>query len=124
MAEKVAIPVKKSEILNASEPVKEVRVEAKQMRSGGCSLVNNYSWDKRVAYAICMAESGGNSNATNLNDNHGSCIGSYGLFQIGCIHGGVFYDPHQNVAKAYEIYQRSGWTPWSAYNNGSYLKHI
>lgn len=92
--------------------------------TGGCLLVNEYDWDVKTAYAVCMAESGGNPNASNLNDNHGSCIGSYGLMQIACIHGGVFYNPAENMAKAYEIYSRSGWSPWGAYTSGKYLKFL
>lgn len=71
-----------------------------------------------------MAESGGNPNAANLNDRHNGCTGSYGLMQIACIHGGIFYDPKQNMDKAFEIYSRSGWTPWGAYTNQSYLRYL
>jgi len=71
-----------------------------------------------------MAESGGNPNSANLNDRHNGCVGSYGLMQIACVHGGIFTDPKQNMDKAFEIYKRSGWTPWGAYTNGSYLKHL
>lgn len=99
-------------------------MEKPAAQTGGCSLVNNYNWDTRVAYAVCMAESGGNSMASNWNDNHGSCIGSHGLMQIACIHGGVFHDPVQNMNKAYEIYQRSGWQPWGAYTSGAYARFL
>lgn len=73
-----------------------------------------------------MAESGGNPNASNLNDKHSGCSGSYGLMQIACIHTGkkAEYDPVSNMAKAYEIYSRSGWKPWGAYTSGAYLKHL
>lgn len=93
--------------------------------SGNCSLVNNYSgWDKRVAYAVCMAESGGNPNAANWNDNHGSCMGSFGLFQIGCIHAGASFDGKTNVETAYRLYKSSGWSPWTTYTSGKYLKYM
>jgi len=71
-----------------------------------------------------MAESGGNEKAANMNDNHGSCMGSYGLMQIACIHGGVFYDSKQNMDKAFKIYNRSGWTPWGAYTSGKYKEFL
>lgn len=93
---------------------------------GSCNLVNNYDWNKNIAYAVCMAESGGNPLAKNLTDNHMSwagCMGSFGLFQINCSHGQL-YDPVKNVAVAYQMYQSSGWQPWSAYNNGVYLKYM
>lgn len=71
-----------------------------------------------------MAESGGNPNAANLNDSHAGCIGSYGLMQIACIHGGIHYDPVSNMNKAYEIYTRSGWRPWGAYTSGAYQRFM
>lgn len=92
--------------------------------TGACDIVKNYSWDVKIAYAVCMAESGGNPNAANLNDRHNGCIGSYGLMQIACIHGGIFYDPKQNMDKAFEIYNRSGWKPWGAWSSGAYLRHM
>lgn len=93
--------------------------------TGDCSLVNDYNWDKSIAYAVCMAESGGNARAANLNDRHNGCIGSYGLMQIACIHtGGAEYDPARNMAKAFEIYSRSSWLPWGAYTSGGYLRFM
>jgi hypothetical protein len=79
-----------------------------------------------TARAICYAESGGNANASNYNDKHNGCIGSFGLMQIACIHTGKIaeYDPVKNMDKAFEIYSRQGWKPWGAYTNGSYLKFL
>ena len=86
----------------------------------------NYDWDVNVAYAVCMAESGGNPNAINWNDQHNGCVGSAGLFQIACIHTNYSHelDPQRNVQKAYEIYKRSGWGPWGAWSSGAYLKYL
>ena len=93
--------------------------------SGGCELVRNYTnWNVDVAYAVCMAESGGNSNAANYNDNHGSCVGSFGLMQLACFWIPNPTDPNANIAKANEIYSRSGWSPWGAYTSGKYLKYL
>lgn len=91
-----------------------------------CDLVNNYTWDVKVAYAVCMAESGGNPRASNLNDQHNGCRGSFGLMQIACIHTGrqPEYDPERNMQKAWEIYQRSDWTPWGAFTSGAYKKFM
>lgn len=75
------------------------------------SLINQYDWNKEVAYQVMMAESHCNPNAANLNDVHGSCVGSFGLFQINCGHGQL-YDPATNVAVAYNMYKQSGWQPW------------
>jgi hypothetical protein len=71
-----------------------------------------------------MAESEGNPNAANMNDVHNGCIGSYGLFQIACVHGGIFYDPEENVKKAYDVYLSQGWNAWGAYSSGAYLRYM
>lgn len=88
--------------------------------------MNSYSWDTKVAYAVCMAESGGNHQASNWSDHHNGCVGSHGLMQIACIHtGGVAeHDPARNMSKAWEIYSRSGWTPWGAYTSGAYKRYM
>lgn len=93
--------------------------------SGGCELVRNYTnWNVDVAYAVCMAESGGNTNAANYNDNHGKCVGSFGLMQLACFWIPNPTDPTANMAKANEIWSRSGWSPWGAYTSGKYLKYL
>lgn len=93
--------------------------------SAGCELVRNYTnWNVDVAYAVCMAESGGNTNAANYNDNHGKCIGSFGLMQLACFWIPNPTDPNANIAKANEIWSRSGWQPWGAYTSGKYLKYL
>ena len=93
--------------------------------SAGCELVNNYTnWDTRVAYAVCMAESGGNPNAFNGNDHHNGCTGSIGLMQIACIHAGASYDPATNIATANRLYVSSGWKIWGAFTSGKYLKYM
>ena len=93
--------------------------------SAGCELVRNYTnWNVDVAYAVCMAESGGNTNAANYNDNHGKCVGSFGLMQLACFWIPNPTDPNANMAKANEIWSRSGWSPWGAYTSGKYLKYL
>jgi len=71
------------------------------------------------ALAIMHAESTCNPLAKNLSDNHGGCIGSFGLFQLACFWTDDPFDPEVNIAKAYEIYTRSGWSPWSVCKNGT-----
>lgn len=102
-----------------------VKTPSKPSTTGGCELVYNYSnWDTNVAHAVCMAESGGNTNAANYNDNHGKCIGSFGLMQLACFWIPNPTDPYANIAKANEIWSRSGWQPWGAYTSGKYLKYL
>jgi Lysozyme like domain len=100
------------------------------LASGNCDLAFSYDWPQQVAYAVCMAESGGNTNATNMNDNHGSCVGSYGLFQVGCFWYGYYgyeisHDPNVNAQIAYNIWKRQGgFGAWTTYTSGKYLKYM
>lgn len=77
-------------------------------------LINQYDWNKTVAYNVMVQESGCNPNSANMGDYHSfaGCRGSFGLFQINCSRGQV-YDPAQNVAIAYSMWKASGWGPWS-----------
>jgi soluble lytic murein transglycosylase-like protein len=94
-----------------------------------CNAVNAYNWDVRTAYAICMAESRGNPEATGHNTNG---TDDRGLMQVNSIHadlvGGnltALYDPATNIKIAYSL-SRGGqdWTPWSTYNNGEYRQFL
>lgn len=92
-------------------------------------MVNNYDWDTRTAYAICMAESGGNPGARGVNTNGTDDVGLMQINQIhvfsGLISDAGRYDPAQNMQAAYAIYKGKGnFTPWSAYNNGKYAKFL
>lgn len=82
-----------------------------------------------IAIAIMKAESGGNPRAVNTANRNGST--DTGIFQINSIHSGWtksldLYDPYQNAKAAYKIWTDAGkkWTPWAAYNNNSYAKHL
>jgi len=100
--------------------------------SGDCSLAFNYPWPQKIAYAVCMAESGGRVGAVNWGDNHGSCIGSFSLFQLGCFwypyygySSADFYNPKVNVEIAFKIWQRQGgFGAWSAYTNGAFNRYL
>jgi TP901 family phage tail tape measure protein len=77
----------------------------------------------RTALAVAWAESGLNPNARNFNSN-GTI--DRGLWQINSIHGALStFNPLGNAKAAYSI---SGggrnWTPWVAYNNGSYRNFL
>jgi len=112
-----------------SQPVVKPAEQVAQSVKADCSLVNKYDWNVRVAYAICMAESGGNPNARGVNTNGTDDVG---LMQINSIHvasGAITdagrYDPEQNVAYAYRLYKgRGNFTAWSAYNNGKYARFL
>lgn len=127
---KVTIQETKPAEVVVEKPV-EKPVETPVVRHG-CEIAYNYDWNAKVAYAVCMAESGGNQNAHNKGDNHKTCIGSYSLFQVGCFwypyfgySENDFYNPQINADIAYKIWKRQGsFKAWSAYNNGSYLKYL
>lgn len=75
------------------------------------------AWNVNTAIAICKCESGGNANALNSTPPDYSV----GLFQIN-LYGSLaknrpseawLRDPHNNVNYAYQMWQSSGWTPWT-----------
>lgn len=90
----------------------------------------------KMAYAIAMAESGGNARAHNPNVNTGD--NSYGLFQINML-GGMgperrrryglssnsdLFDPLTNAKVAFKMSNGGkSWGPWSTYGNGAYRKY-
>lgn len=101
-----------------------------------CSdYIQNYNWNKDVAYNVMMVESG--NNARNLNDNPNTGDYSVGCFQINLL--GVnqqakynlavqlgytgpndkealtewLWHPGNNTAVAYQMWQGQGWAPWS-----------
>lgn len=93
-------------------------------------LINQYDWDTDVAYAVMMAESGGDPKEVNLN--HGTADYSIGLFQIN-LYGSLsdgrppadwLKNPENNVDYAYKIYEDDGWTAWGAYTDGRYLEFL
>lgn len=106
-------------------PSKIVRIERKINVT--IADVAKYDWDARTAYAILLAESGGNSRAENLTDYHrsGNCYGSFGLYQLACFRGAKekLFDKETNILLAYQIWKKEGWQPWSTYLNGDYLKY-
>lgn len=67
-------------------------------------LINQYPWPAQTAYEVMMCESGGDANAYNAGS------GATGLFQI--LDGP--FDPHENVALAFRMWQSRGWQPWRA----------
>lgn len=101
----------------------------KHATDGDCTLAKNYDWDYTTAYAICMAESGGKSQAYNPSNSDGS--NDAGLFQVNSIHvtSGLIgdkqrFDAEANVKAAYAIYKGSGFSAWATYNNGLYQRFL
>lgn len=76
-----------------------------------------------IAAAIAMAESGGNSTATD-NDSNGTV--DRGLWQINSVHGAQStYDVMGNARAAVSISNNgNNWTPWTTYNSGAYRQYL
>lgn len=90
----------------------------------------------KMAYAIVMAESGGNAKAHNPNAGTGD--NSYGLFQInmlgamgperrrqyGLSSNSDLFDPLTNARVAFKMSNGgSNWSPWSTYKTGAYKQY-
>jgi len=84
-------------------------------------ILEQYDWNADIAYKVMMAESGGNTKAFNP-EWHSKCQGSYGAMQLSCLHyienPSALFDFEFNVQKAYELYKRNGFSPWSVCTNG------
>lgn len=81
-----------------------------------------------TATAVALAESGGETTATNRNSNGST---DYGLWQINTVHGALLnqgdkFNPLDNAKMALTVYARAGnqWTPWSVYKSGTYRAQI
>ena len=90
-----------------------------------------------IAYAVAMAESGGNINAHNTNASTGD--NSYGLFQINMIgdlgpgrrkqyglkNNNQLFNALTNAKIAYQMSNKGrDWGAWSTYKNGAYKKFL
>ncbi len=88
--------------------------------------------DLTTAVAVALAESGGKYWIRVDPDGNGRW--DHGLFQINDIHpellkSGDPYDPFDNAVMARTIFVTAHptpyrWTPWTAYNNGSYKQFL
>jgi soluble lytic murein transglycosylase-like protein len=108
-------------------PVQQAPAPVAHIAAVGCSSYlsefQKYAWSVTTAVAICQAESGGNPYAVSP-----TC--DRGLMQVNCIHADLvsgnlsaLYDPATNIAVAYKIYSGAGWSAWTTYTSGKYLKY-
>lgn len=93
------------------------------MGATGCSkykdIFAKFPWPQSLAITICDMESNGVATASNWKDSHDGCNGSFGLMQIGCVHGysrDELYDPETNIEAAYLLWKENGFAPWSTYH--------
>lgn len=87
--------------------------------------------DLITAVAIALAESGGDTQAYNPETKAGTPagFGSYGLWQIYRKAHPEFgpwnlFDPNQNAAAAFSVYNSQGFGAWSAFKSGAYLRYM
>jgi len=120
-----------AEIKERQEKRKEVAAELTAYWTGEANIKqmirNAFPEDPVTAVAVAMAESELHPYALNTTDSHKGCTGSYGIFQIGCLHENnpnVLYDIEYNIKRAREIYNESGWKPWGAYTDGRYMAYL
>jgi soluble lytic murein transglycosylase-like protein len=86
----------------------------------GCALyepmVAAYSdWNVQIMMAIMQAESGCDPMAYNPS-------GCFGLFQVNGY--GAIFDPQTNIADAHAKWVSRGYTPWTTYTSGAYLRFM
>lgn len=86
------------------------------------------AYDCKTALAVFKAESGLREDAVNINTNGTIDVG---IAQINSVHFKKpgcslkeIADMYKNVDCAYTIWKASGWSPWVAFNKGSYLSHL
>lgn len=77
--------------------------------------------NENVWLAIAQAES--NTKETAYNPEwHRGCQGSYGVFQIACLHypedPNKLFDPYFNIDMAVEVYHKQGLRAWGVCTNG------
>jgi len=91
-----------------------------------------------TAIAVCLAESGGDTNAKNPGSNarglwqimtsvHADMIKqvqAYWVGELGLTKVPTIFHPLVNTECAHRLYNASKWQPWEAYNNGDYKNHL
>ncbi len=95
---------------NASAPV----YEAEEPKTVEEMIVETFGDDAELALKVAKAESGLNPTAVNP-EPHRGCRGSYGVFQIACVHTDdtqKLLEPEENIRLAYALYSEQGWRPW------------
>lgn len=83
--------------------------------------------DFKTALAVAKAESGLRQSAVHYNTINGEVWSrDCGVFQVNDYYheGACEMGAKENIQYAYDLYLKTGWESWAAYNNGSYLKYL
>lgn len=62
-----------------------------------------------------------------MSENHGVCVGSYGVLQVGCLHyraGENRDDLATNVRVAHRVWLNEGYRAWTMYKNNIYRSYL
>lgn len=81
--------------------------------------------DAKMALAISQAENGTRKCDRESKPNKNGTI-DIGIFQINEIHSskGNLYGCTDNILVALQIYKASGWSAWTVYKSGAYLRYL
>lgn len=100
--------------------------------------IKSKDWDYSVAIRLAKSENfynlTGSFDCARMNTANRNNSYDVGIFQINSVHASTLAklgmtmddmkDCKKNIDFAYEhVYKHSGWQPWAAYKNGSYLTH-
>ena len=130
-----AYKVEVQEIIVVAEK-KEVRIEVVYSKdSTEAEIRRTFAEEPNTAVAVAKAESGINLKADAYNpewhyDKNGNkiCQGSYGVFQIACVHEPEnpkkLFDVQYNIKRAKEIRNGGTWKQWGGYSSGGWKKYL
>ena len=113
------IPIESPVEIPSPPPIKEV-IKPVSNNIDLLAEISKYDWSVQIAYAVAIEESRGGEKIVNWKDNHKVCIGSFGFFQLACLHGtkAELLDGRTNVKLAHALWKREGWFPWSTCLSG------
>lgn len=93
-------------------------------------IAKHSGWDVNIMQAIAQAENRScdpTRHNLSASENHKTCIGSYGVLQVGCLHyrtGEDRNDLATNVTVAHRVYLKQGYNAWTQFVNKEYLKYL
>lgn len=102
----------------APAPVKPVLAPISDEANCYLPTLQEYNWNVTIMLAIEKAESQCNPTAVGVIDYDG--LRDYGVLQI---HGAAIFNPADNIAAAYRIWQKQGYGAWTSYKTGYYTQY-